>query len=138
MVDKFSKQKRSEIMSRIKSKNTKPEMTVRKIIYSLGYRYRLHRKDLPGKPDLAFISKKKVIFINGCFWHGHSGCKKSALPDTNYDFWNDKITNNVNRDTLNYKRLGDMGWKYLVIWQCEIKKDNIENIKSNIIHFLSE
>lgn len=138
MVDKFSKQKRSEIMSHIKSKNTKPEMTVRKIIYSLGYRYRLHRKDLPGKPDLAFINKKKVIFINGCFWHGHSGCNKSALPDTNYEFWNDKIKNNINRDTLNYKRLKDMGWKYLVIWQCEIKKDNIENIKSNIIHFLNE
>lgn len=138
MVDKFSKHKRSEIMSHIKSKNTKPEITVRKIIYSLGYRYRLHRKDLPGKPDLAFIKKKKVIFINGCFWHGHSGCKKSALPDTNYEFWNKKIKNNVNRDTLNYKRLKDMGWKYLVIWQCEIKNDNLENIKSNIIHFLNE
>ena len=138
MVDKFSKHKRSEIMSHIKSKNTKPEITVRKIIYSLGYRYRLHRKDLPGKPDLAFIKKKKVIFINGCFWHGHSGCKKSALPDTNYEFWNDKIKNNVNRDTLNYQRLKDMGWKYLVIWQCEIKNDNLENIKSKIIHFLNE
>lgn len=138
MVDKFSKHKRSEIMSHIKSKNTKPEITVRKIIYSLGYRYRLHRKDLPGKPDLAFIKKKKVIFINGCFWHGHSGCKKSALPDTNYEFWNDKIKKNVNRDTLNYQRLKDMGWKYLVIWQCEIKNDNLENIKSNIIHFLNE
>lgn len=138
MVDKFSKHKRSEIMSHIKSKNTKPEITVRKIIYSLGYRYRLHRKDLPGKPDLAFIKKKKVIFINGCFWHGHSGCKKSALPDTNYEFWNDKIKNNVNRDTLNYQRLKDMGWKYLVIWQCELKNDNLENIKSDIIHFLNE
>ena len=134
MVDKFSKHKRSEIMSHIKSKNTKPEITVRKIIYSLGYRYRLHRKDLPGKPDLAFIKKKKVIFINGCFWHGHSGCKKSALPDTNYEFWNDKIKNNVNRDTRNYKLLKDMGWKYLVIWQCEIKNDNLENIKSNIFY----
>ncbi len=138
MVDKFSKHKRSEIMSHIKSKNTKPEITVRKIIYSLGYRYRLHRKDLPGKPDLAFIKKKKVIFINGCFWHGHSGCKKSALPDTNYEFWNDKIKNNVNRDTQNYKLLEDMGWKYLLIWQCEIKNYNLENIKSNIIHFLNE
>ena len=138
MVDKFSKHKRSEIMSHIKSKNTKPEITVRKIVYSLGYRYRLHRKDLPGKPDLAFIKKKKVIFINGCFWHGHSGCKKSALPDTNYEFWNDKIKNNVNRDTLNYQRLKDMGWKYLIIWQCEIKKDKLENIKSKIIHFLNE
>lgn len=138
MVDKFSKHKRSEIMSHINSKNTKPEITVRKIIYSLGYRYRLHRKDLPGKPDLAFIKKKKVIFINGCFWHGHSGCKKSALPDTNYEFWNDKIKKNVNRDTLNYQRLKDMGWKYLVIWQCEIKNDKLENIKSNIIHFLNE
>lgn len=138
MVDKFSKRKRSEIMSHIKSKNTKPEITVRKIIYSLGYRYRLHRKDLPGKPDLAFIKKKKVIFINGCFWHGHSGCKKSALPDTNYEFWNDKIKNNVNRDTLNYQRLEDMDWKYLVIWQCEIKNDKLENIKSKIIHFLNE
>ena len=138
MVDKFSKHKRSEIMSHIKSKNTKPEITVRKIIHSLGYRYRLHRKDLPGKPDLAFIKIRKVIFINGCFWHGHSGCKKSALPDTHYEFWNNKIKNNVNRDTLNYKRLEDMGWKYLVIWQCEIKNDNLENIKSNIIHFLNE
>jgi len=138
MVDKFSKHKRSEIMSHIKSKNTKPEITVRKIIYSLGYRYRLHRKDLPGKPDLAFIKKKKVIFINGCFWHGHSGCKKSALPDTNYEFWNNKIKNNVNRDTLNYQRLKDMGWKYLVIWQCELKNDKPENIKSKIIHFLNE
>lgn len=138
MVDKFSKHKRSEIMSHIKSKNTKPEITVRKIIHSLGYRYRLHRKDLPGKPDLAFIKIRKVIFINGCFWHGHSGCKKSALPDTHYEFWNNKIKNNVNRDTLNYKRLEDMGWKYLVIWQCEIKNDKLENIKPNIIHFLNE
>ena len=87
MVDKFSKHKRSEIMSHIKSKNTKPEITVRKIIYSLGYRYRLHRKDLPGKPDLAFIKKKKVIFINGCFWHGHN-CIDGHIPKSNEGYWN--------------------------------------------------
>ncbi len=102
----------------------------------MGYRYRLHRKDLPGTPDLAFPKYKKVIFINGCFWHGHEGCKRAALPATNTEFWEKKISGNVERDKLNYKKLKELGWGYLTIWQCEIKKSTLEKLREKISTFL--
>jgi len=129
MADIFIKEKRSQIMSGISGKDTKPEMIIRKALFSEGYRYRLHRKDLPGKPDIVFPSKKKVIFINGCFWHGHN-CKKAALPATNKSFWEKKLTGNKERDKRNLAKLKDIGWKSLVIWQCQIKK-NKHSWKSN-------
>lgn len=120
MSDIFSKEKRSLIMSKIGPKNTRQELFVRKLIHSMGYRFRLHRKDLPGNPDLVFPKHKKVIFVHGCFWHGHKGCKRSALPETNRKFWKNKIAGNMLRDKINYARLRKKGWKLLAIWQCEI------------------
>ena len=135
MADIFSKQKRSQIMSNISGKHTKPELIIRKALFAEGYRFRLHRKDLPGKPDIVFPIRKKVIFINGCFWHGHS-CKKATLPVTNKDFWTNKINKNIERDKKNTKRLTEMGWKYLIIWQCQIKKTNLKTNIDSIKRFL--
>lgn len=123
MTDKLTPQKRSWNMSRIKGKNTGPEMTVRSMLHKAGYRFRLHRKDLPGKPDLVLPKYKTVIFIHGCFWHAH-GCKDSGIPKSNIDFWKKKLTANVERDQKNKSLLNDAGWKTLYIWNCEIKNSN--------------
>lgn len=116
---------RSEIMRAVRSKDTKPEMIVRRLVHKLGYRFRLHRKNLPGRPDLAFPSRKKAIFVNGCFWHGHD-CKRGArVPKENRDYWVKKIANNVERDKKNTDELVLLGWNSLVIWECEIKDENV-------------
>ena len=137
MSDIFSSQKRSDIMSKISGKNTKPEILVRKFLFSKGFRYRSNVKTLPGKPDIVLPKYKTVIFINGCFWHGHN-CKKGKLPSSNIDFWKEKISNNKSRDDKNSDLLVKLGWKVIIIWQCEISKiDNrikilnklLENIK---------
>ena len=120
MPDIFSKSKRSDIMSKISGKETKPEILVRKYLFSQGFRYRKNVKDLPGKPDIVLPKYKAVIFVNGCFWHGHENCKKSALPTTNIAFWKEKISSNIIRDKKTYAELSDMGYKVLVIWQCEL------------------
>ncbi len=137
MVDRFSSVKRSEIMSKIGSKGSRQEMYVRRLIYSMGYRFRLHRKDLPGKPDLVFPKYKKVIFVNGCYWHGHAGCSRAVLPATNLDFWKEKIAKNKLRDRKNHRDLKKLGWSYLCIWQCGIKKSKESSIQKKIINFLS-
>lgn len=125
MTDHVSKEKRSNIMKKVRGKNTSPELLVRKIIYSLGYRYRLHGKDLPGKPDIVFRWRKKVIFIHGCFWHAH-GCKKGQPPKSNLPYWIPKLQENKIRDQDNIKSISAMGWSALIIWQCEIKsKDEL-------------
>ena len=123
-------------MSKIGPKDTKPEIILRKIVHNMGYRYRLHRKDLPGKPDLVFPKYKKVIFMHGCFWHGHKNCKRSTLPETNRKFWENKIKGNIKTDKNNYIKLENLGWDYMIIWQCEIKKKNTEQFKSRIRDFL--
>lgn len=112
-------------MRHIRSSNTKPEITVRKILYSLGYRYRLHKKDLPGKPDLVFAKRKKIIFIHGCFWHQHNltTCLDSKIPKSNKQYWNQKLKNNAQRDIRNQMALKELGWDILIIWECEIKND---------------
>ena len=119
MADVFTRAKRSAIMSRITGKNTNPEIIVRKLIHSLGYRFRLHIKDLPGKPDLVLPRHKKIIFVNGCFWHGHAGCNRAALPETNAEFWATKILNNKQRDVRVIRMLRRRGWQVLTIWQCQ-------------------
>lgn len=124
---------RSAQMALIKSKNTKPEMLVRRLIHRMGYRYRLHRSDLPGKPDLVFISKKKIIFINGCFWHGHH-CHLGRIPKSRIEFWTKKINDNKERDIQNIKKLYAMGWSILLLWECKLK--NVDNLLEVIKKFL--
>jgi DNA mismatch endonuclease (patch repair protein) len=133
-MDRLSKKRRSEIMSRIRSKDTAPEMAVRRLVHSLGYRYRLHSPKLPGKPDMVFTSRKKVIFVHGCFWHAHKGCPKGKLPKTNLKFWKPKLEKNQKRDKRNQRKLKVAGWKVLVIWQCKIK--NIDKLHRAIVKFL--
>lgn len=127
---------RSENMRRIRGKNTKPEIIVRKTLRSLGYPgYRLHRRDLPGTPDIAYIGRRKVIIINGCFWHGHD-CKKGARkPKSNQDYWFSKIRSNQERDYINQKSLSELGWKIFVIWECELKYQ--EQLSKRLKEFLA-
>ena len=134
MSDIFSFQKRSDIMSKIGGKNTKPEILVRKFLFSKGFRYRINVKTLPGKPDIVLPKYKTVIFINGCFWHGHN-CKKGKLPSSNIDFWREKISNNKSRDDKNSDLLIKLGWKVIIIWQCEISNVNNREIR---LEFLLE
>lgn len=107
-------------MRKIRSKDTAPELTVRKIVYGLGVRYRLHRKELPGHPDLVFAGRKKVIFVHGCFWHQHEACSGGRLPRSRNEYWDEKLRRNVERDRKNKTRLKEMGWDALTIWQCEL------------------
>ncbi len=125
MADKHSKETRSYNMSRIRSKDTKPEELVRKSLFSRGFRYRKNDARLPGKPDIVLPKYKTVIFVNGCFWHGHEGCKYFVWPKNNEEFWRTKITGNIQRDEKNYALLAQLGWKVLVVWECELKKSKV-------------
>jgi DNA mismatch endonuclease, patch repair protein len=120
-------------MSRVKGRDTTPELLVRRMLHELGYRYRLHRKDLPGKPDIVFGPRKKIVFIHGCFWHGHR-CPKGRLPKSNGAFWRDKIVTNRKRDARNVTALNGLGWKILVVWQCELK--DALAVRDRIVDFL--
>ena len=119
-MDNRSKESRSQLMARIGSKNTKPEIEVRSLLHRLGYRFRLHRKELPGKPDIVFKRRRKAIFVHGCFWHGH-GCRIGKLPKSNLGFWNEKIERNRRRDVEKRSELERLGWSVDEVWQCEIK-----------------
>lgn len=121
MTDHLSKELRSWNMSRITSKNTKPELIVRSLLHKMGYRFRLHNKDLPGKPDIVLSKYKTVIFVNGCYWHRHKKCKNCTTPSTNRQFWENKFERTKLRDKKNYKELGKLNWNYFVIWECEIR-----------------
>lgn len=123
LMDKISPERRSENMRRIRSKNTKPEMTVRSLIHRAGYRYRLHRKGLPGKPDIVFGPRHKVIFVHGCFWHQHS-CRDGRIPDSNRPYWQPKLERTVERDKEHRLKLKKMGWKSLIIWECQLKSES--------------
>ncbi|MCB9982116.1 MAG: DNA mismatch endonuclease Vsr [Rhodospirillales bacterium] len=126
---------RSRTMRAIRSTNTKPEMIVRKLVHSMGYRYRLHRKDLPGHPDLTFPALRKIIFVNGCFWHGHD-CKRGArIPKTNRGYWLEKIARNKERDSNHNSNLAVLGWQVLTIWECEICDS--DTLQSKIRSFLN-
>lgn len=136
MADVFDKDKRSQIMSHVKNKSTTPEVRLRSILHKAGYRFRINRKDLPGKPDIVLPKYKVIIFVNGCFWHGHS-CKRGQRPQTNIQFWNEKIGKNIERDKIVAKRLEDLGWRVLTIWECEIKKKQEDVLISRIRDFLN-
>ena len=120
-------------MSHVRGKDTKPELLVRQFLFAQGFRYRLYRKDLPGKPDIVLPKYKTVIFINGCFWHGHTGCKYATIPEANHDFWLAKISGNVERDKSNYAKLFELGWKVIEIWQCELKPKFREQTLNNLL-----
>ncbi len=121
MADVFSRRERSRVMSRVGSKDTKPEKIVRSAVHREGFRFRLHRRDLPGTPDIVLPRHQKVIFVHGCFWHGHSGCSRSRRPTSNTEFWNGKLDKNIARDKSNKRKLRRLGWKVLVVWECETK-----------------
>lgn len=123
-------------MSRISGSDTKPEVLVRKIVHGLGFRYRLHVRKLPGTPDIVLSRYKKVIFVHGCFWHGHENCKRSKRPSTNVEFWNRKIDRNIARDKKAYTELRKLGWKHLIIWECRTKKP--QRLEKSLIQFLKK
>lgn len=117
-------------MSKIRSKNTKPEKVLRSWFYANGLRFRIHRKDLPGKPDIVFAKYKTVIFVHGCFWHYHKDCREGRVPSTNSKFWEEKLLKNIQRDEKHQLKLKESGWKVIVVWECEINKNlNTENFK---------
>jgi DNA mismatch endonuclease, patch repair protein len=134
-VDVFKKEKRSWLMSRVKGVDTAPELLIRSLLHRMGYRFRLHVFDLPGKPDIVLPRHRKVIFVNGCFWHGHKRCRRSALPETNRDFWEQKISKTAKRDQRNIRQLRKAGWKVLTIWQC--KMTDIEKVDHKILQFMN-
>jgi DNA mismatch endonuclease (patch repair protein) len=123
MTDLITKEQRSANMRAVRSVNTVPEMLVRKIIYGMGYRFRLHRVDLPGKPDIALPRLKKVIYVHGCFWHRHKGCRRATVPQSNRLFWRKKFRSNVLRDAKQLHAIRKCGWRALIVWECEIKNE---------------
>lgn len=131
-MDIFDRQKRSEVMSRVRGKDTKPEMRARSYLHAAGLRYVLHDKRLPGRPDLSFPSRRVAVFVHGCFWHGHEGCKRATLPATRREFWQAKINKNRERDLGNLKALEAIGWRVLVLWQCAITDNNLEDLARKI------
>jgi DNA mismatch endonuclease (patch repair protein) len=134
--DSLTPERRSWNMSRIRSKNTKPELIVRKKLFSLGFRYRLHVKDLPGKPDIVLPRYKTVVFIHGCFWHGHEGCKYFNIPNTHSKWWHSKISANKKRDLINQQKLCDANWRVINIYSCQLKKNSLQKSIDNLSHTL--
>ena len=125
MPDVFTPEERSRIMAKVHGANTAPEKTVRSLIHRMGYRFRLNVKELPGKPDIILPRHKKIILIHGCFWHQHEGCPQAARPTSNTDYWNKKLDRNMIRDNGNMQKLEYLGWNVLVLWECEIKKQDL-------------
>lgn len=135
-MDTLTPSERSLRMSRVRGKDTGPEIKIRKLLYRLGYRYRLRQKDLPGKPDIVFGKRKKVVFVHGCFWHRHddSECRLARLPKSRLEFWENKLTANAVRDKRNQEQLRELGWKFLIVWECEIRQS--EQLENKLIDFL--
>lgn len=124
-MDTLTPAKRSYVMSQVKGKDTHPELIVRRLVYHAGFRYRLYDPRLPGKPDLVFWGKRKVILVHGCFWHGHERCQRNRRPQSNQEYWSAKLERNRARDSLNLSKLHEMGWRVFVVWECELKKTDI-------------
>ena len=136
-MDKLTKEQRHRCMSAIKGKNTKPELLVRKFLFSRGFRYRLNYPRLPGHPDLVLRKYRTVIFVNGCFWHGHQGCKYYTLPKTNIEFWKNKIERNRNRDLAERQKIVSMGWHCITIWECQLKPKVRQQTLEALVYTLS-
>ena len=133
MADVYAPEQRSYNMSRIRSKNTKPEELVRKFLFSQGFRYRKNDARLLGKPDIVLPKYKTVIFVNGCFWHGHEGCRYFVWPKNNAEFWKEKITGNIQRDKHNHQLLANQGWRVIEIWECQLKRSVVDNTLQNLV-----
>ena len=136
MADVHSKATRSYNMSQIKGKDTKPELIVRKFLFSKGFRYKLHDKSLPGKPDIVLPKYRTVIFINGCFWHGHTGCKYYVVPKTKTEWWLNKINMNKARDIKHYTELENSGWRVILLWECDLKSTETSSMLNNAINMM--
>lgn len=134
MADVHTPEQRSYNMSRIYSKNTKPEELVRKFLFSQGFRYRKNDARLPGKPDIVLPKYKTVVFVNGCFWHGHEGCRYFVWPKNNAEFWKEKITGNIQRDKRNHHLLEEQGWRVIEIWECELKKNTFQETLVSLVN----
>ena len=135
-MDNISKARRSANMARIRGKDSVPELFVRCLIHKMGYRFRLHRRDLPGTPDIVFPGRRKVIFVHGCFWHRHSDCRKSYMPKSRVDFWQQKFSENKARDIRALKALKALNWSVLVVWECEAREDAM--LENRITQFLEQ
>jgi DNA mismatch endonuclease, patch repair protein len=134
MADVFDKKKRSDVMSRVRGINTKPELIVRKFLFSKGFRFRLHDNTLPGKPDIKLSIYNCLIFVHGCFWHGHLNCNNYVMPKTNKKFWYGKIETNVKRDQRKIRKLKKMGWKIIIVWECQLKLKKREKTLDNLVN----
>lgn len=135
-MDTVSRDRRSEIMARVRSKDTRPEWAVRRLIFAMGYRYRLHVPTLPGRPDLVFRRSRKIIFVHGCFWHRHKGCPLARQPKSREDFWIPKLEANRKRDQRNKRALVREGWRVLTIWECQLR--NIDRLRGKVRRFFDE
>ena len=137
MSDNMTREERSKQMALVKNKNTKPEVELKHLFWKLGYHYRYSNwSKLPGKPDLVFVKRKKVVFLHGCFWHRHPGCSNTRLPKSNVEFWEKKLSQNVFHDREVYKQLTQLGWESLIIWECEMKKSNRTSLEKRIHLFM--
>ena len=141
-MDKLTKEQRHRCMSAIKSRDTKPELLVRRFLFSRGFRYRLHHPRLPGHPDVVLRKYRTVIFVNGCFWHGHEGCKNYVLPKTNAEFWRNKIERNKSRDKEEQRKLASMGWHCITVWECQlrpkVRQQTLEALEYTLFHIYLE
>lgn len=135
MVDTLTRSRRSWLMGQVRQKNTKPEMVVRRLLHSMGFRYRLHGKDLPGRPDLVFSRSKRVVFVHGCYWHRHD-CKKATVPSSNVDYWTKKFAENVARDNKVVDKLTSLGWASMIVWECQTR--DLEALASSLSAFLED
>jgi DNA mismatch endonuclease (patch repair protein) len=135
MADRITKAQRSHNMARVKNKNTAPELMVRKMLHRLGFRFRLHRSNLPGNPDIVLPRHHKVVFVHGCFWHGHD-CPRGKRPSTRQDFWNHKLEGNQRRDKANQDKLKELGWKILVVWECQIR--HMDELEEYLLSFMKD
>ena len=138
MSDVHTKEVRSYNMSQIRSKNTKPELLIRKLLFSNGFRFRLHRKDLPGKPDITLNKYKTVVFVHGCFWHGHQGCRYFVVPKSRTEWWLNKINRNKQLDEINAAKLQEMGWKVIQIYECQLKKHDFTQTAQALVDELRQ
>lgn len=138
MADTLSQTERSERMSKIRSKNSVAEMRLRRLIHGMGFRYRLHVKTLPGTPDLTFPSRKAVIFMHGCFWHRHQDCQLARMPKSRVAFWWEKLEANKRRDEENVRQLNELGWRVLVVWECQMKEKDLRELSNTVRRFLAD
>jgi len=134
----MNRESRSYTMSRIRKTNTKPELLIRSHLFKAGFRYRLYNKKLPGNPDIVLPKYKAIVFVNGCFWHAHEGCKYNKMPKTRTEYWIPKITGNAQRDKINLKALKKLGWKIFVIWECELRKESLQKTLSKFVYRLTK